>query len=249
MSGFTAGHCTRCGEAALVGPLHGDRGGPITCIPCGLDVHADIRRSERREKLRARLFRLEMSTLGGDTECARDDELSLDLLEQAVRLTHPDRHPAERAALAAQVTADLLALKPFCLPKPKPRNDSVVVPRVTSNPDVTKTRGLLAKHEYPCATCKYTIPLNYCGICRDKFEKIQAADREREAARLEHAKARRRARYADTQQFKRRCGPRRYCVVCKAEINAKRSDSKYCSAACRQKAHRQRATAMHEAQP
>lgn len=34
-----------------------------------------------------------------------------DLLDQAVRLTHPDRHPAERAAEANAVTARLLELR------------------------------------------------------------------------------------------------------------------------------------------
>jgi hypothetical protein len=38
--------------------------------------------------------------------------LSIELLEDAIALAHPDRHPAERAARANRVTAQLLALRP-----------------------------------------------------------------------------------------------------------------------------------------
>jgi hypothetical protein len=39
-------------------------------------------------------------------------EIPLQLLEDAISLVHPDKHPAERAARANRVTADLLALRP-----------------------------------------------------------------------------------------------------------------------------------------
>jgi hypothetical protein len=39
-------------------------------------------------------------------------EIPLQLLEDVIGLVHPDKHPAERAAKANRVTADLLALRP-----------------------------------------------------------------------------------------------------------------------------------------
>jgi hypothetical protein len=39
-------------------------------------------------------------------------QLSIELLEDAIALAHPDRHPVERADRANRVTAQLLALRP-----------------------------------------------------------------------------------------------------------------------------------------
>jgi hypothetical protein len=44
-------------------------------------------------------------------------DLTSELLDDAVRLTHPDCHPPERQELAKRVTQELLALKPFAFPK------------------------------------------------------------------------------------------------------------------------------------
>jgi hypothetical protein len=50
-------------------------------------------------------------------------QLSLELLEDAIALAHPDRHPPERAARAGRVTAELLALRAYI----KPKCDEMVV--------------------------------------------------------------------------------------------------------------------------
>ena len=43
-----ADHCPKCGEFELLAPLHGERGGPISCIQCGLKWHGE---HGRRRKL------------------------------------------------------------------------------------------------------------------------------------------------------------------------------------------------------
>ena len=47
-------------------------------------------------------------------------DLTSELLADALRLTHPDRHPPERRELAERVTKGLLQLQPFVFPAPTP---------------------------------------------------------------------------------------------------------------------------------
>jgi len=245
--GMKAGTCPECGECnTLIGPLHGDKGGPIVCIPCGSKIHARIRREQRQAKLAERLFTAKLSFLNNEEEDpAGDDELCRELLEDALRLTHPDRHPQERQELAARVTQELLALRPYARPRAKPRDVSPVVAPRDSQTDVTlpaaRTTGreFLHLHQYPCETCRHTIPSYYCGICRGKWEKLQAADREREEVRRQRTNARRR----EFRAWRKSRRPVRHCAVCKAPLQpTERADSKFCSQACRQRAYRLRVT-------
>jgi hypothetical protein len=116
------GQCSQCGEQKLVGPLHLEKGGPDFCLPCGTEWHAEQARSRNRSQMQKRF----MDMAFGQTAYAGSHELTLDLIEEAVRLTHPDKHPPERVEQATRVTAELLALKPFVLPKP-PSNASAIV--------------------------------------------------------------------------------------------------------------------------
>ena len=54
-------------------------------------------------------------------------ELHSELLEDAIGLVHPDRHPT-RIDRANRVTAELLALRPFVKPKSEPVAGAVKVP-------------------------------------------------------------------------------------------------------------------------
>ena len=108
--------------------------------------------------------------------------MTLELLEGAVRLTHPDRHP-DRVEQATRVTAELLALKPFVLPKP-PSNASTIVqppplrvsvtplppPHAPHNGYETDQSRTVAEPSYPCEVCRDTVPYYYCDACREKFE-------------------------------------------------------------------------------
>jgi hypothetical protein len=230
--------CANCGQRCLVGPLHGERGGPIVCIPCGSKVHAEIRRGERRDKLMNRLRNA--SIFEAHEDGASEDELCTELLEDALRLTHPDRHPPERAELAHRVTQGLLALRPYVLPRCKPRDVSVAVPpsnrQTFVTPEPLRT-ALATLAQYPCSSCRHTVPTYYCAVCLGQYEQRRAAKRkEFEAHRARaNAKARERRRW-------RRESRRKKCRTCGKSFCPRRSDSLHCSRACRQRAYRDRVT-------
>jgi hypothetical protein len=236
------GHCVKCGGGQkLVGPLHIDKGGPIFCLPCGTEWHAEQARSRNRGQMQKRF----MDMAFGRTAYAGSHELTLDLIEEAVRLTHPDKHPPERAEQAARVTAELLALKPWVLPKPPlpPSNTSANSPpvdrqtSVTPRPEsATRSRRLeeLMKAVRPCEICRETVPDYYCDACKDWYEARQREKRERDNKRRELANELQRARRA----WRRQLRPPGRCAVCGTAFKGKRKDAQYCSAACRQRAHR-----------
>ena len=109
---MTVQQCDDCGKSLPVFPLHGDRGGPKLCSFCMGAFKAKKEAKARESRRFLRSF-----SLGGHAE---EDELSLELLTDALKLTHPDLHPPERQDLAHRVTAGLLALKPYALPAPSP---------------------------------------------------------------------------------------------------------------------------------
>jgi hypothetical protein len=168
-------------------------------------------------------------------------ELTAELLADTLQLTHPDRHPSERQELAKRVTQELLALQPFVLPAPKPepahappRNGSVDVGRRAPKEPL--------QPRYPCELCADLQPRFYCDRCKAEWDRRQQhAGVERRSwwsARL----AKQREQYANRQRRKKaRRGPIMCAAGCGIEVQSKRKDSRYCSAACRQRAYRQRA--------
>lgn len=238
---MSVGTCVRCAQPSLlVGPLHGERGGPLVCIPCGSKVFADIRRHERRVKLRERWFDLEMANLTEREPSAAEDELCAETLEDALRLCHPDRHPPERREVADRVTRELLVLRPYVLPRAKPRDVSVVVTPPEKREPVTSpdpSTALAKIPQYPCALCKHTVPMYYCAVCRARWEEIWVRKRETERQQAERDNARARERRAQ-----RRAGRRWQWVGCGEVFRPTRTDSRYCSRACRQRAYRERVT-------
>jgi hypothetical protein len=181
--------CTSCGEGPLfLSPLHGEKGGPLMCVQCRLEWDQEDRK-ERKQKanlLEGFGFRVDRSV--------RDDDycvLTLELLDEAIALTHPDRHPPERRAQAERVTAELLALRPFTLPKPEPEPEPVV--REPPSP-------LLPPPDFPCETCFVTIPMYYCDACREIWEKREWEKDEQERAKQREWYAQRKARRGPTKK-------------------------------------------------
>jgi hypothetical protein len=93
-------HCRSCGD-----PFTGESWKTL-CWACWRQ-HRDTREAERERawwdgyRAGVQAAARVVPTVGLDRE----------LLDQAVRLCHPDRHPVERAAIANQVTAQLLELR------------------------------------------------------------------------------------------------------------------------------------------
>ena len=213
--------CTRCSAQGIVFPLHGvDNGGPLVCPPCALKIEDSYR--NKRDSL------LWIYGLGSNAfrSPAGDTELSLELLTDVMALTHPDMHPPERAKRAHRVTAALTALKPYLRPARKPKT-----------PEPSPANGTQASRRklptYPCIRCLAYPPMYYCKACRTEWDKRQ--EKEREARR-----AKQREQYARRRRVKRHWARPKICPSCDAEFKPKRADTKYCTPACRQRAHRAR---------
>jgi hypothetical protein len=171
----------------------------------------------------------EEDTIGGEV-----GDITTELLEDAIRLTHPDRHPAERQEFAHRVTLALIALRPFVFPAPK-KPEPVTVKQTSPEGTTKEPLRNLPRLTYPCEACIDEVPYYYCGACRAEWEKRQ--EKEREAERTKRKKWTEAAR-------KRRLAQRvmSTCPVCNTQFAGKRKDARYCSAACRQAAHRERVT-------
>jgi hypothetical protein len=234
--------CVRCGDGPLfLAPLHGDKGGPLMCVKCR--VHWD--QQHLKDLKQCPDWKRNLHGAGPRVFGNRElTYLTLELLNDAVALTHPDMHPPERAEKAKRVTAELLALKPYTLPKPEPKPAPTVTDK---NPSAAADYKEPLRIEYPCETCFLTVPWYYCNTCRSKYDEIERKARD-------YKNRRQRERYA------RRKSVRGYeywkkspilCAACGKQFKWVRKDARFCSSACRQRAHRERVTAnqTHQLSP
>ncbi len=247
--------CVKCSRQDLpVAPLHDDRGGPLFCPFCAGAWHAEHTRLRKWGRIIIKAMKMYEKeggswndftamklaaagwNVGGfeaDTIGAEIGDITSELLASTVELTHPDRHPPERRDLATRVTQELLALKPFGFPAPKPKPVSTPKPSNGSfkSPRVTPKEPL--RFTYPCELCADTVPYYYCDPCKAEWKKRRQEERESENAKQRQQYARRRQRLKSSR-------PPTMCPGCGTEVKARRKDAVYCSAACRQRAHRQR---------
>jgi hypothetical protein len=238
--------CVRCGDTRLVFPLHGcDQGGPLVCPKCASEIEKTF--SYERNVWMARLGLKEKPRPRGPTY------LTLELLKDILKLVHPDKHPPERAELAGRVTSELKELEPYTPPapaqppivtakKPSPCPTAKKPLRHGPQPDM-KLRAIAdrssakvgpsAKPAEPliCVTCVGFPPMYRCDSCRAKEEERRRKERERENAKARKRRARRRDRRLARQ-------PSSICPECDGEFKPARKDARYCSNACRQRAHR-----------
>jgi hypothetical protein len=266
MNGFTHAYCAMCEKHDYVGPLHGERGGPLCCLPCigKWDAEHNPRRRARRTLIKAlkayeatggslydRDFdRLKLAAAGIFGRAARADDdfndLTSELLTATIALTHPDKHPPERKAEAQRVTQELLALKPFVFPAPEPEPEPN--PRDVSSKNNSDVFNNPSPADYPCEDCRDTISDHYCDACKAQWEEEQAEKRKREEQKRKKKNARQRKGY---QVYKRlRCSTQpTICASCGNAFKPKRSDTQYCSAACRQRAYVKRDGKPSNAKP
>jgi hypothetical protein len=259
----SAGTCVNCGKHGYVLPLHGDRGGPLFCPLCAGEWNArhsrrrkfgrvamkaiqlylanggsfaDIRKMEGAIAMAQLGFKYETAQFRADDIGTEVGDITSELLAGILQLTHPDRHPAERKEMAQRVTQELLALKPFVFPAPKPKPARPVAPPRDGSANV---RGAPppnpSQPAYPCELCAGSVPYFYCDPCKTEWRKRQAAEREAERAKRREQAKRRRER--------RRIMMRAVCLACGDPFKPKRKDQRHCDATCRQRAHRQRVAA------
>ncbi len=141
------GVCAGCGETSWLIPLYGEKGGPLRCYLCAGKWNAEYTRRRKWGRIIIKAMKMflaaggryddldklklqasvddigsSINILAGyeDTIGAEVGDISSELLAETLQLVHPDHHPAERRELAKRVTQELLALKPFVFPAPKP---------------------------------------------------------------------------------------------------------------------------------
>jgi hypothetical protein len=259
--------CVKCGAYGYVMPLHGERGGPPYCPLCAGAWHAaqGPRRRARRIVIKAmrgylkaggNLRRDDLAELscaaGGfslradDAAAARRDDfadLTSELLNAAIALTHPDKHPPERKAEATRVTQELLALKPFVFPAPPPEP-----PPKPCDGSINSTNNELNKPsqpDYPCEDCRHAAPAEYCIPCKAQYDKEQEDKRERK----ERERAKKNARQRELYKWRLATRLTRSCATCGEGFKPTRSDRQYCSPACRQRAYLKRDGHTSNAKP
>ena len=249
--------CLQCSRQDLpVSPLHDDKGGPLFCPFCAGAWHAEHTRRRKWGRIIIKAMKMyekeggsyadftKMKLAawgiahiagfeGADIIGAEIGDITSELLASAIELTHPDLHPPERRALATRVTQELLSLKPFVFPAPKPKPGSTPGPSNASLKSPRERPKEPLRFTYPCELCADTGPYYYRDSCKAERDRRHRGDRERENAKQRRQYARRR------QVVLYQRGPT-MCVGCGAKVKAKRKDAAYCSAACRQRAHRQR---------
>jgi hypothetical protein len=269
-SGYAHAACTMCGKHDYVGPLHGERGGPLACLLCSGKWHAEHapRRRARRVVIKAlkayeavggRLWGKDFDEVkfaasgfffGGNASSDDFADLTSELLTATLALTHPDKHPSERKGEAERVTQELLALKPFVFPAPEPKpppKPSDVSSKQSASDLNDPSRPV--EPAYPCDDCRDTTPSFYCDHCKAQWEKKQEEEREHEKQKRIEKNARQRKRYEWRKKLRtyRKWRPR--CATCDKRFTPKRSDARYCSAACRQRAYLKRGGNQSNAQP
>ena len=268
LSNGTVATCTKCGQHTYVMPLHDERGGPLFCFMCAGAWHAEHapRRRARRVLIKALkayeaaggsvfgddfdelklaasgfVFVREADNVGNDFS-----DLTTELLNATIALTHPDKHPVERKAEANRVTQELHALKPFVFPAPPPKE-----PEPPAKPDdglfdyPSWEMNKASLSRYPCDDCADALPVDYCDACRAKYDKKQ-----QEADQLfEKERQQRNKRQREYYQINKTVRQSVACATCGKTFRPKRSDAKYCSAACRQRAYVKRDGKASNARP
>ena len=256
--GNTSTHatCTICGKHDYVAPLHGERGGPLCCLLCVGQWNAEHGRRRRAERVVIKALKA-YEAAGGRTpgpDFARlqlaasgilheadgfvdFNDLTSELLDATIALTHPDKHPPERKAEANRVAQELVALKPFVFPAvvPEPEPPPSTEPRDESAPTDLSTE----LSRYPCPDCRdlrpRQIPHYYCAACKAEWEK-RYQEKQKQVA------AKHRAWHARRREQRLRTTPPTTCAICGTQFKGRRKDARFCSDRCRQRAHRQPVT-------
>jgi hypothetical protein len=261
-------YCDGCGKHGYLMPLHGDKGGPLRCLLCSGEWHAEHGKRRRLGRIVIRaikaymdgggsardIHKLKDSALFGNNTFSFGDaighildplgymadtvdtdgetvELTSELLADTLKLVHPDMQPPEREKLARRVTQGLLALQPFVFPAPNPKPVMPYPPpsprRRAPEPETPSSKTV----RYPCKECASTTPYFYCDTC--KAERVRRRDKEKKSENR-----RQREWYLRRRNVQRYKQPPVTCGGCGKPFKPKRADTKHCSAACRQRAHR-----------
>jgi hypothetical protein len=254
---MSQGRCEGCGEVTWLLPLHGPKGGPLRCFKCAGEWNAKYGRRRKsgrvvvkamkafaaaggswsdydKLKLAAGGLSLSLAPWMADTLGVEVGDITSELLAEAIELTHPDRHPVELKEKAQRVTQELLALRPFVFPAPKPKsrakNDGF-----SKQPQEDFNKP--SQPAYPCEDCEGATSSYYCDACKAQWnkeqeEKRRAKDKKRQEknARQREGYKRRRAHFTTWVELT--------CATCGEPFKPKRRlGVKHCSPKCRRRAY------------
>jgi hypothetical protein len=246
---------------ALLFPLHAEKGGPMTCLRCGTAWHAINSRRRKWGRIAVKAMRGFLAE-GGEFDdldrlklaaspilgyAAHDlgtdaPDITSELLADIMRLVHPDKHPPERRELAMRVTQELNALKPYVFPKPKPQPPEERAPEPNDDNGSSIFEGPKSKEPsrpaYPCRECDGVSEEFYCDACKAEAEKEAQRKAEADEREWNAQTAKQRAWYARRRERELKYRPKKQCASCAKEFNTKRTDARFCSERCRQRAHR-----------
>jgi hypothetical protein len=251
------GTCGGCGEATWLLPLHGEKGGPLRCFMCAGQWNAIHGRQRRAARVVINAIRAYEAaggrnastlvtvasavdfgiTLPGYEDMAGilevETDITTELLDDAIALCHPDKHPAERKEQAQRVTQQLIAIRPFVFPAPKPKEHPKESDPRDGFVSVSAHPTKEPSHLFPCSDCADATPYFYCDSCRAEWDK--RTEKEAEAERQKRRKQYR----ARKERLARRRQPIT-CPGCRGKFKQSRADQRYCSAACKQRHYRRR---------
>jgi hypothetical protein len=180
-----------------------------------------------------------------DTAGADFSDHPTELLVATIALTHPDKHPPERKAEANRVSQELQALRPFVFPAPAPEPEPPAKPNDACFNEMRDRSNKPSQPAYPCEDCRDALPTDYCDPYKAQWEKEQEKEHERE----ERERLRKNERQREYYQINKAARPAMACATCGKTFRPKRSDGKYCSAACRQRAYVKRDGKASNARP
>ena len=205
MNGGAINWCVECSKHTFVSPLHDDKGGPLMCPICAGKWHAKHGRRrkwgriiikamkfyEREGGLWADFDKLKLAATGlidpleygADTLGAEIGDITAELLADTIQLTHPDKHPPEREEMAKRVTQELLALKPYVFPAPKPEPATKLRSRNAFVKVIQHNFTDPSQPKYPCEACVDTVTYFYCDACRAEKERRRQEEREKQNAK------------------------------------------------------------------
>ena len=266
---YQHGQCAMCERRDYLRPLHDAKGGPLCCLMCVGKWHGEHGRKRRTGRIAIRALKAFMDVGGSRKDIEKltdsamfaggtldfgdeitdqlgyldgiarfndtDVELTSELLADVLRLAHPDHHPPERRDLAHRVTQRLIALQPFVFPAPKPKPTPVPEPTGDHPRSKPERQPKSSSSRYPCADCADAVPACYCDACKAEYEK-------REQEKFDRRTAKQRAQYKRGRERKLRLQPQRQCEGCGKAFKRSRTDARFCSDTCRQRAHRKAVT-------
>ena len=125
-------------------------------------------------------------------------DLTSELLEATIALTHPDKHPAERKAEANRVTQELQALQAIRVPgtaAESHRQSRVTFVQMIYGDDLSKP----SQPAYPCEDCRDAIPMTTATPARRNTTRKRQEETSARKRRRERKNARQRERYKPPQ--------------------------------------------------